>query len=108
MARQISIFTFWQLWVIQKLPSFTVQVFFMLLFNIHPSCLYTLVFSIIYTISFHCFYKHPVTDRIYMKYSMSPEVKKGQDFPTKTLYFPFLWLTLYTPLILVLILDPGL
>ena len=80
----------------------------MLLFNICTSCLYTFVFSIIYTIPSHRLYKHQITDHIYTMYSMSPEVEKGQDFPTKTFYFPFLWLTLYTPLILVLILDPGL
>lgn len=70
---------------------------------------YTLVFSVIYTTPSHCLYTHHITDCIYTMYSMSPEVKKGQDVPTKTLYFLFfVWLTLYTPLILVLILDPGL
>lgn len=33
-------FMFWQLWVIQGLSSFTVQILFMLLFNVCASCLY--------------------------------------------------------------------
>lgn len=56
-ARYISILMFWQLQVVQRLPSFNVQIIFMLLFNVHH-CLFHYLHH-----TFNC--EHQITDHIY-------------------------------------------
>ena len=91
----------------QGLPSFAVQILLVILYRTHFQSL-PIAFPVIYTVPSQCLIEqNSLNIGLHTVYTQLIACHL-QHFHTKTFYLLFLWLTLCTPLIRVLTLDPGL